>query len=691
MRASSLCILNIAYPLAPVGPDAVGGAEQIVQQLDAALVRAGDRSIVVAREDSQVQGVLIPLPIFDPEHADRDAVRATVSRAIEYTLASFPVDLIHLHGVDFDGYLPSDGPPALVTLHLPAHAYARSAFEIRRQKVYFNCVSHTQHAALPPTSVPVLDPISNGVALNDLQPQSGPHDFALALGRICPEKGFHLAAEAARIAHVPLLLGGQVFGYADHQAYFDEVLAPMLDEQWFRFVGPLSFARKRQLLARARCVVVPSQTPETSSLVAMEAAACGTPVIAFNAGALTETVDHGRSGYLVSSVEEMADAIRAVDRLDRQECRRVAEERFSADAMANSYLERYAHIVSRGTTSRELRIDEVTSIAGLEALRTEWTALWQRCGTSVFQHPDWLTPWCRPFHVREPWLLTFRRGGALVGVAPMLVYPRDGQRILTLMGAGISDDQDVVVEAAERAVVMRSLWDHLARHADRWDVLELENLRSDSPLLGTPPHGWHVAPPQQVDVRPVVLLRGATRLEDLDATDAVRDVRYQMRRLEREGLPIHYEQATPSTFERLFDVLVRLHRARWTERGEPGMLEGDLEAFHREAAQRFLEQEALRLHVAWLGNRAAAAFYGFHTAGKTIYYLGGFDPVLARYSPGKLIVAYAIEHAIVADRADAFDFLRGREAYKYQWGAVDEPIFNRHLCLENSLDHAHAA
>src|SRR5204863_7263795 len=120
-----------------------------------------------------------------------------------------------------------------------------------------------------------------------------------------------------------------------------------------------------------------------------------------------------------------------------------------------------------------LHVSDVRSIDGLEGLRSEWVELWRRSGASVFQHPDWLIPWCRPFKVREPWLLVFKRADRLVGIAPLLVYPRDGERILTLMGAGISDDQDIVIDPAERHSVMRALWAHLAQHANQWDIVEL--------------------------------------------------------------------------------------------------------------------------------------------------------------------------------------------------------------------------
>jgi CelD/BcsL family acetyltransferase involved in cellulose biosynthesis len=327
-----------------------------------------------------------------------------------------------------------------------------------------------------------------------------------------------------------------------------------------------------------------------------------------------------------------------------------------------------------------MNITEVSSVCKMNTLRDEWSRLWQHCGDSVFQHPDWLIPWCRPFGVREPWLLRIERAGRLVGVAPLVIYQRNGERVLTLLGAGVSDDQDVLVEPEHGELAMAAIWRYLAQHRGAWDVFELENLRDCSRLLHSIPVGWEGGELRRTAVRPVLEFGAdVTCLEDLHSDDLVKDSRYRTRRAEREQLPVSYEQVNPDNFDRLFSDLARLHRARWSSRGQSGMLEGDLEEFHREAARRLLDDDLLRLHLLALGGRPAAAFYGYHAAGRTVFYLGGFDPELSRFSPGKLVVAHAIDYAITRDGAQYFDFLRGAEAYKYLWGATDMPLYSRTL------------
>jgi glycosyltransferase involved in cell wall biosynthesis len=344
-----LTVLSIGYTLAPVGPDAVGGAEQILTALDRALVEAGHHSIVVANHGSQAVGTLVetgPVPTCITDH-ERALARRRHRQAVARVLTEFRVDVAHSHGVDFADTLPEADIPTLVTLHLPQEFYPAAALETKRPRIWFNCVSASQRRSFPPCPL-MLPEIENGVAVDRLPAHYARCHFALCLGRICPEKGYEHALDAARLARIPLLIGGEVFPYPAHQHYFNNEIRPRLGLQ-ARFLGPVGWVRKRRLLNAAHCLLVPSLAPETSSLAAMEAIACGTPVIAFPAGALADIVEPGVTGYLVESVADMAEAIHAVGSLDREACREVARRRFALDRMVAGYFGLYRRLALTGS------------------------------------------------------------------------------------------------------------------------------------------------------------------------------------------------------------------------------------------------------------------------------------------------------------------------------------------------------
>ena len=348
-----LTLLSVGYSLATAGPDAVGGAEQILSALDRALVAAGHHSIVVAPEGSQTVGSLLataPIPMCITEEA-RAFMHRRQRDAIRKALARWPVDLVHMHGLDFTEYLPPLGTPTLVTLHLPASFYPADAISAKRPLTWFNTVSQTQQRSFP-VLPNMLDAIPNGVPIDRFAARHARRNFVLAMGRICPEKGLHLAIDAAQIAGVPLLLAGQVFPYEAHQRYFVEEIEPRLG-QGVCFFGAVGFARKRRLLSAARCLLVPSLVAETSSLVAIEALACGTPVVAFPAGALPAIVEHGATGFLVNDPREMAEAIRACGTIDRERCRAAARERFSLDRMIDAYIALYRRLTTPAQQAAE--------------------------------------------------------------------------------------------------------------------------------------------------------------------------------------------------------------------------------------------------------------------------------------------------------------------------------------------------
>jgi hypothetical protein len=138
-----ITVLNIAYPLTPVSPHAVGGAEQVLSHLDAALTRAGHRSIVVACGRSVTAGTLAAMPAVsraltnDGRRWVRERHRTVIAQAVN----RWPVDVVHIHGIDFYTYLPPPDVPVLVTLHLLLAWYPSGVFHPQRPQTYLPCVS----------------------------------------------------------------------------------------------------------------------------------------------------------------------------------------------------------------------------------------------------------------------------------------------------------------------------------------------------------------------------------------------------------------------------------------------------------------------------------------------------------------------------------------------------------------------
>ena len=328
-------------------------------------------------------------------------------------------------------------------------------------------------------------------------------------------------------------------------------------------------------------------------------------------------------------------------------------------------------------------IEEVTRLEDLEAVRAEWSALCDRCpGVTPFQRPEWLIAWWRAFQPAEPWVVLLRRGGRLVGLAPFLFYENEGERTAAFLGGGVSDSMDVVLDPEippSRNAAAEALFGLLAGRADRWQVCDFEPLPADSPLLqAQTPLGWETeAEPR--DVCPVLTL--PSRLEDLGQavpTRQLSNLRKYRRKAETLG-GLRTEVADEDDWEEALEALIRLHEVRWASQGQPGMLSGEaLRAFHREAAQGFLERGALLLIALRLEGDTVAALYGFQERTTVFCYLQGFEPRFEKLSPGVMVVGAAIEEAIRRG-ARALDFLRGKEDYKYRWGAKDRVTWRKRL------------
>jgi glycosyltransferase involved in cell wall biosynthesis len=358
-------ILYVAYPLLTVSDESAGGAEQVLWTLEREIAQRGALTAVAASAGSRVSGELLSTgaPCTQPddyerrriEHEDRvvDFVRRRAREGMAF-------DLVHDQSGGFWRRAAEIDSPVLATLHLPRSFYPAGSFDMVPENVCFNCVSASQARSFADLGA-LIGVAPNGIALDsftgdaiaDAQRGSGDRKRLLWLGRICEEKAPHLALEIAANAGLSITIAGQVYPFSYHQQYFErEVVTRLREIPDAEFISAPTAELKRRLLREARALLITSQADETSSLVAMEAAASGAPVIAWRRGALPEIVREGLTGFLVEDAAEAVLALQKVSGIDPKACVRYAQENFSAAKMAERYSALYEQLT---VTERALR------------------------------------------------------------------------------------------------------------------------------------------------------------------------------------------------------------------------------------------------------------------------------------------------------------------------------------------------
>lgn len=338
-------ILYIAYPLLPVSDASAGGAEQMLWTLEREMHRRGHQTTVAACAGSSISGRLHATGNVPQQSDTFEARNRQHQHAIRNLLQCETFDLIHDQSGSFFARAADIRTPLIATLHLPRSFYGAIDWRALSPRMTLNCVSTAQANTL--SDVPnLVGSIPNGIALDRFPLHIDKDQYLLWLGRMCEEKAPHLAIEVARRTGRNLVLAGQVYPFSYHQQYFAREVVPNLGDH-VEFIDSPSFEQKIDLLAHAAAVLIPSQVDETSSLVAMEAMACGTPVVAFRRGALPEVISDGETGFLVDNIDAMAAAINHLGRIHPETCRAQVERHFSAARMADDYESLYNRVLGR--------------------------------------------------------------------------------------------------------------------------------------------------------------------------------------------------------------------------------------------------------------------------------------------------------------------------------------------------------
>jgi len=309
-------------------------------------------------------------------------------------------------------------------------------------------------------------------------------------------------------------------------------------------------------------------------------------------------------------------------------------------------------------------------------LVSEWSTLWRRCpNATTFQRPEWLWSWIETFRPARPVIVAVRRDSELVGLAPLLIYSDGNQRVLGLIGGGVSDYLDVLIDARFERAISYALWEQVAR-IPGWDRLWLSDLALGSPLLNAP-NEFYDAERQTHDVCPVLQFPDdvARDLRAIVPSRQRRNWRNARARLLRAGGG-HIEVANSHTLASMIDEMFQLHHVRWADAGQAGVLsEAVVQEFHRRATKRLLAAGVLRLYGLRHKRKLVAFLYAFFEDDTVYCYLQAFDPFLKFLSLGTNILGMVIEDALRLGKRRV-DFLRGREAYKYSWGAKDRPTYS---------------
>jgi CelD/BcsL family acetyltransferase involved in cellulose biosynthesis len=315
----------------------------------------------------------------------------------------------------------------------------------------------------------------------------------------------------------------------------------------------------------------------------------------------------------------------------------------------------------------EATFERWQDLDALERHAHEWRALFARVPSATpFESPAWLIACARHVERAAPHVVAARRGGRLEAVLP-LARARGGDALVAL-GRGPTDYHDLLVAPGAEPLAMSALLREAREHAS----ITLTELRPGAAARRVLEGGEVDAAGVRVEAQPSSTCPVRPIDGDWLATipsSLRRDVGYARRRFAREGG--RFEIADARAIDEALSDLFRLHGARWRARGEPGVLaDASVQALHREAAPALCADGMLRLHRMRRDDRTLAALLIFARGEVAYDYLSGFEPEARGLAPGTALIAAAIDEAI-AHGQRRLDFLRGAEAYKYAWGAID--------------------
>lgn len=383
-------IAMIAPPWLPIPPNGYGGIENVIAALVPALMDLGaevelftvGETTLQSNKNHWLYSTGQYKHIHDPMLHALPIIIAHTMYALNKIRDAGDFDVIHSHVDYIDAFAalnPEDLPPIVHTLHGPPFTTPdRLSLNlpdnipmyqqlVRAKNLYIVGISKAllQHAprALRPL---LLRPVYNAVNPDLFPYVTEKSDYFITLARFNRDKGQGIAIRACMQLGYRLKMAGGVgtlmrpkqvmmelanplssYRSLDDFRYFSDEVFPYLEPGEIEFVGDLAGQNKLDFISHARALLFPIQWEEPFGMAAIEALACGTPVIAMAHGALTEIIEHGVNGFLANSEEEFTEYMQRIDKIDPAACRQSVEDRFSDHAMAKQYLHRFETAIQK--------------------------------------------------------------------------------------------------------------------------------------------------------------------------------------------------------------------------------------------------------------------------------------------------------------------------------------------------------
>ena len=339
-------IAQLAPLWIPIPPRTYGGIELMLSELIEELVKRKYDITLFASGDSKTAARLIPImeKAIWLDHELKNP-HAPVMRMLKEVFDRFyEFDILHNHFnfFMFPLSLRLDCPQFLTTVHRPVDKQYAEAMKTYH-KIKYIAISEDHKKSMEEFGVPVCGVVYNGINPARYEFNNSPGDYLLYLSRLNKEKGVLTAIEVAKAAGQKLIIAGNSAGNAEWSFFMHEI-QPCLNDDNISFRGQVNFQEKVELLKNAKALIFPIDRREPFGLVMIEAMACGTPVIGFRKGSVPEIIEHGKTGFVADTPEEMIKAIERLPEINRKTCRKTVEEKFSLKQMVDKYEKIYEEL-----------------------------------------------------------------------------------------------------------------------------------------------------------------------------------------------------------------------------------------------------------------------------------------------------------------------------------------------------------